>query len=109
MPNNSKKLVEEVETNGECQKKALLFELDNVALDGRELVYDVLSGILEEKDVKFSFSLFCQHCLYPPVKNYIPTLLSKSGRTRLSDDKLTAEVNEAVKLMFVDGLSLIHI
>ncbi len=84
-------------------KKALLFELDNVGVKGRELIYDVLSGILEEKDVDFNFGLFCQHCLYPPTKNYIPTLLSKSGRTRLSEEKLTSEVSEAVKLMFVDG------
>lgn len=84
-------------------KKALLFELDNVAVKGRDLVYDVLSGILEEKDVDFSFGMFCQYCLYPPAKNYIPTILTKSGRTRLSEEKLAAEVSEAVKLMFVDG------
>lgn len=87
----------------QCNNKALLFELDNVAVEGRELIYDVLSGILEEKGVAFSFAMFCQFCLYPPVKNFIPTILAKSGRARMSEEKLTAEVNEAVNAMFVDG------
>ena len=103
MPDNKQQSAADTEEQEECLAKALLFELDNVAVKGRELVYDVLSGILEEKDVDFSQGLFSQYCLYPPVKSYIPTLLHRSGRTRLSEEKLTDEVNEAVKLMFVDG------
>lgn len=83
--------------------KALFFELDNVAVKGRELVYDIVSGILEEKGVDFSRGLFCQYCLYQPIKVFVPEILAKLGRTRLSEDKLVAEIEEAVKLTFVDG------
>jgi len=103
MAKKKQPVVDAPEAEPEKPKKALLFELDNVALKGRELLYDVLSGILEEKGVDFSFGHFCKYCLHPPAKNYIPTLLHKSGKTRLSEEKLVGEVTEAVKLMFFDG------
>ena len=104
MANKKEAVIEDVEVQEEgCNTKALLFELDNVALSGRELVYDILSGILEEKGVDFTIGQFCQYCLHAPVKSFIPTLLSNCGRTRLSEEKLIAEINESVKLMFVDG------
>lgn len=103
MAKKKKPVTPESEVDEECRVKALLFELDNVALAGRELVYDVLSGVLEEKGVKLSVGQFCQYCLYAPVQSFVPTLLANCGRTRLSEEKLIAEVNEAVKLMFVDG------
>lgn len=103
MPKKNKKPQSEPEVSEDISRKALLFELDNVALKGRELVFDVLSGILEEKGVKLSFGMFCQQCLYPPVKNYIPGILSSAGKNRLSSDKLASEVDDAVMMMFVDG------
>lgn len=103
MPKKRNKTQPSVEAPEEMSRKALLFELDNVALKGRELVFDVLSGILEEKGIKLSMGMFCQHCLYPPVKNYMPGLLSSAGKNRLSPEKLALEVNDAVMMMFVSG------
>jgi hypothetical protein len=78
MAKKEKPVVEEAEVQEEgCNTKALLFELDNVALAGRELVYDIVSGILEAKGVDFSIGQFCKYCLRAPVKSFIPTLLSK--------------------------------
>lgn len=92
-----------VEEKGETVcAKALLFELENVAVKGRGLVYDVLSGILEGKGLEFSHGMFCKHCLYPPVKHFIPQILSLN-KSRLSEDKLGAELCEAIKLIFMDS------
>lgn len=103
MPKKNKKTPPESEVAEELNRKALLFELDNVALKGRELVFDVLSGLLEEKGIKLSFGMFCQYCLYPPVKSYIPGILSGAGKNRFSPEKLAMEINDAVMMMFVDG------
>ncbi len=81
----------------------LLFELENVAVGGRSLAYDVLKSLFSEKEVEISRVLFMRHCLSPCPKEYMPRLLDAVDRKRLSPDKLVGEVKDATAACYKDG------
>ncbi|MBA4388052.1 MAG: hypothetical protein C0404_08735 [Verrucomicrobia bacterium] len=81
---------------------AILLELDNTAVNGRQLIFTVLKRVLEDKDITMTPVIFAKHCLQFPVRQYVPTLLHATGKTRLSPEKLTAEIVSAIKSAFLD-------
>jgi len=82
---------------------AVLFELENVAGDGRRIVFDVLKSVLADKGVKLTPLVFSKECLQPSVSSFLPGLLQSVGKTRLSEQKLLAEITEGIKLSFAGG------
>lgn len=87
----------------EPAKRALLFELENVAVNGRQVIYDVLCDVLKEKDVKLTSSIFAIHCLYLPVKSFVAPVLEATGKKKLPEDKLSAEIMEKVHAEMTGG------
>lgn len=74
----------------------LLFELENVALGGRTLAFEVLKNLFAERDVKLDRVIFMRHCLSPCPKEYLPKLLEEVDRKRLSADKFVGEIKAAM-------------
>jgi beta-phosphoglucomutase-like phosphatase (HAD superfamily) len=80
-----------------------MIELDTVALDGRKVAFDVMKSILAEKDIALTPLLYSRYCLYPPAKRFLPALLKAVGKTRLSEDKLAAEITEGIGHCLVEA------
>ena len=85
----------------------LLFELENIAVDGRTLAYDVLKNLFKDREVDLSRVLFMRHCVSPCPKEYLPKLLEAVDRKRLSADKLVGEIKQAMTACLDDsGLTM---
>lgn len=82
-------------------RKALLFELENMAADGHRLVYEAFRSVLKDKGIALSPASFSRYCICQSLPVFVPILLKIAGKERLSADKLcsdmTAAVNEAFK------------
>jgi beta-phosphoglucomutase-like phosphatase (HAD superfamily) len=91
-----KETSESVERNSPEPGKAVLFELENQAVQGRQVVYDTLKALLSSKSIPFTPAMFSRHVLDSPVAEYVPALLKEQGKTRLSEEKLEAEIAEKV-------------
>jgi beta-phosphoglucomutase-like phosphatase (HAD superfamily) len=83
--------------------RAILFEMEFVALKGRQLIFDMLKKLLADKGIELSPVLFSRYCMSPRVKHFVSILLSTSGKTRFSDAKLVQEINEGVRASLLDG------
>ena len=86
--------------NANPQPMAILIELENIAVQGRRLMYEALSDILEKKGAKMKPFLFSRFCLYSSSKKYLPDLLKAVGKERLSADKMAEEVDAAIAAAF---------
>ena len=100
MENKTEDLSRENETE---LPRAVLVELENVAVKGRQIIFDVLKSVLADKDVKLTPVMFSRYCPQPLAKNFLPDLLDGTGKKRLSEGKLLAEVMQGIKLSLTDG------
>lgn len=83
-------------------QRAILLELENVAVKGRQIVYDVLKSVLADKGIDLTSMAFSRYCLYPSVKYFLPALLAAEEKKRLSKDKLLAEITQGITLSLTD-------
>ena len=74
---------------------AMLVELDNVAIPGRKMVYNILKKLLAERDAELTPMLFMHYCIGCCPKTYLPGLLAVMDKKRLSADKMAAELSQA--------------
>jgi beta-phosphoglucomutase-like phosphatase (HAD superfamily) len=84
------------------QKCAILFELENIAVGGRQIVFDVLKKAMADKGVKLIPALFSRYCLAHSFGNGIGELLETAGKGRVSKDKLASEVKDEVKTVLLN-------
>jgi beta-phosphoglucomutase-like phosphatase (HAD superfamily) len=89
--------------DADFSSRAILVEMDTVALDGRKIGYDVMQSLLAEKGIVLTPMLFARHGLHPPVRRFLPDLLKAAGKTRLSEDKLAAEITEGIGHCLLDA------
>jgi len=75
---------------------AFLFELENSAVDGRKMLFDVCKQLLGERDAELTPELFVRYCTIPSPARFVPALLDAMGKKRLSAEKLAAEITEAL-------------
>ena len=92
-----------VESDDSPAQRAVLFELENVAVKGRQVVFDVLGSVLADKGIKLTPAMFSRHCHESSLKQFLPALLASEGRTRLSEDKLQEEIAEGIRLSLTGG------
>lgn len=85
------------------RRRGILLELDNIATNGREVFFNALKKILEDKEIELTPVLFSKHCLQLPVRLFVPALLNMVGRSRLSPDKLTVEICTGIRSAFLGG------
>ena len=84
-------------------KRAVLFELERIAVKGHQIIFDALKETLESKGVTLEPATFSRYCLHHTPPRYLPVLLKAAEKTRLHEDKILSEFTEKVKAAFVDG------
>ena len=62
------------------QKLGLLFEIENMAVDGRRIAYDVAKSLFADKAVELTKPFFSRYCLHPSPEQYVPLVLESSGK-----------------------------
>jgi len=88
---------EKTKENAPRSRYAILLEIENTALKGRQLFQGVLKKTLGEKGVELDLSTFSRYCLDVPTGDSLPRILKAASKTRLSEEKLLAEITESLK------------
>lgn len=92
-----------VEQQKNTTNQAVLFELENLAIKGRQLVYDVLKKALADNDIALTLNMFSRYCSQPSVKQFIPVMLKMAPKAKVSEAKLIPEISEAINNVFLAG------
>lgn len=82
---------------------ALLFELENIAFQGRQIIFDVIQSVLADKDMTLTPVLFSRCCVDKPLDEGLPRLLKLLGHPRVNADKLIPEIREGIRASLVDN------
>ncbi|MFT5124644.1 MAG: beta-phosphoglucomutase-like phosphatase (HAD superfamily) [Kiritimatiellia bacterium] len=77
---------------------AILFELDNLIGNARYAAFEVLSGILKEKNITFTGPEFARYCLFSKPQYYIEAVQEAVGAKKLSTAKLIEDVESGIGL-----------
>jgi len=85
------------------QSGAVLFELENVAVKGRQIVCKVLQRVLAAKDVEVTPLIFCRYYLGSSMESFLTNVLESAGKTRLSKEKLALEIKQGIDKAFSNG------
>jgi beta-phosphoglucomutase-like phosphatase (HAD superfamily) len=80
------------------QKHAVIFELENLVGNARLAAFDVLKGILNEKNMEFEAPLFSRYCLYSKPEYYVEQVQEAVGAKKLSTRKLIEDVENGIGL-----------
>lgn len=77
---------------------AILLELDTVALAGRSLLFDIVKKRLSDEDVTLNDKLFIRYCVDVAPNAFVKDLIASSGKTKISDSKVTESVQQAFRV-----------
>lgn len=106
MAEQSEAVVESKADKGKAggrQTIGLLFELENVAVRGRAVLYEVVKSALAERDAELTPLLFTRHCLDASPAAFSERLLDAVGKQRSSADKLADDITKGMALSLSDG------
>jgi beta-phosphoglucomutase-like phosphatase (HAD superfamily) len=81
-------------------RRALLFELENLAVDGHHLVYEAVRTVLKDRSIELTPGIFSRYCVCRPPRIFAPILLKNAGKERVSADKLCSEMTAAISEAF---------
>lgn len=95
--------VENAAEQKNAPNRAVLFEMENLAIKGRQLAFDVLKKSLAEKDITLTLNMFSRYCSQPSVKQFLPLMLKSETKAKVSEAKLISEISEAINNAFVSG------
>ena len=70
--------------------RAILFELEGIAINGRQILFDVMKGALAGKKVKLTPVLFSRYCLDVSLNDSVATLLGQVNKDM--DEKIVATI-----------------
>ena len=90
------------EESGELQL-ALIFELENLAIGGRKITYDVYKTVLGEQNFKLTPVQFSRYCLHPNPVTSITNLMESGEKGKKISEKLINEIKDDAKLSLVDA------
>jgi len=80
------------------RRYAVIFELENLVGNARLAAFEVLKGILNEKDIKFEAPEFSRHCLFSGPEYYVEQVQEAVGAKKLSTRKLIEDVESGIGL-----------
>jgi len=83
--------------------RAVLFDLENVAVQGHQLLYNTLGEVLAGKKVKLTQPLFSRFCLDATLYECVCGLLTFEDKKGVRRDKLVAQVGERLKARLTAG------
>ncbi len=79
---------------------AVLFDLESAAVNGHAVAYAAVEGVFKAKGITLSPSAYARYCLAMQPSAYVKRLLQLFDKPRISADKLTADVEKAIKAAF---------
>ncbi len=87
----------------------LFFDLDTVALPGRQIAFDATVEAFKKKEIDITFPMFVKHGLLSAPQYYIPSLMAAAGKagagTKLMEDEVFKAVLDGLKsAKFDEGL-----
>ncbi len=95
------------EAEHQQKKRSVFFEVENVAVNARRMVYDVMESVLGDKGVKLDRITFARHCSDCDISGFVSKLLEAQKKTRLSEDKIIEDIEQGIKLSLTDtGLKM---
>jgi beta-phosphoglucomutase-like phosphatase (HAD superfamily) len=89
-------------------REAILLEFENVAFNGRQVMFDVLKSLLADKDVKLTPVMYSRYCIDRPMSEALPALLKSVAKTRGSAEKLASEASRGLQLSLTGGTAKPH-
>jgi beta-phosphoglucomutase-like phosphatase (HAD superfamily) len=84
------------EKNDNSSECAILFELENVSIAGRDIRYKAIEKVLSGKSVKISPVLYSRYGVDVSLKQFLVEMFSQAGKKITSEDKLLADTLKAI-------------
>lgn len=105
MPTDVKEKTEQQEEQAESVESqesefAVLFELEELAVKGREATFELLKNMLAEHSITFTEPQFSRFCCYSSPKFYVSDLLEVLGAKKISDEKFMEDVTSGMAMFF---------
>lgn len=75
---------------------AVVFQLEDIAVIGRKIAYEVLKKALGEQKIDLSIPVFSRYCLNSTPQTYIPAMMEPLGIRKISAEKLVDHVVSAI-------------
>lgn len=72
-------------------REVLFFELEYVAVNGRQLMFDTLKQVMKSKDIEVTSALFARCGLTPRPGKAVQTMIESSGRNLSTGDQLAEQ------------------
>ncbi|MEI8207253.1 MAG: hypothetical protein WCG03_10280 [Kiritimatiellales bacterium] len=88
-------------------REVLFFELEYVAVNGRQLMFDVLKQVMKSKEIEVTPALFARYGLTPRPGQAIRSIIEASGRNLTTGDQLTDQAENLLAKAFVDKAVLV--
>jgi len=79
---------------------ALLFELENIVVEGRSAIFNVLNSILTEQGTELSQANFSRYCTCSVPSRYMADLLVTLGTKKLSADKTIEDLDSGLAMFY---------
>ena len=83
-------------------REVLFFELEYVAVNGRQLMFDVLKQVMKSKDIDVTPALFVRCGLTPRPGKAIQAMIEASGRNLTTGDQLAEQAENLLGKAFAD-------
>jgi beta-phosphoglucomutase-like phosphatase (HAD superfamily) len=87
-------------------REVLFFELEYVAVNGRQIMFDVLKQVMKSKDIDVTPALFARCGLTPRPGKAIQSMIEASGRNLTTGDQLTEQAETIIVKAFADKVVL---
>ena len=75
---------------------AVLFQLEDVAVNGRKIAYEILKKTLGEQKIDFPIPLFSRYCVDSTPQGYLPAMMAPLGIRKVSVENLVENVTRAI-------------
>lgn len=82
---------------------ALLFELENIGFQGRQVVFDVFKSVLADKDMQLKPVHFSRCCVDASIEAAVPQLLEILNHPRMSAEKLVPDIVQGIRSSLSDN------
>jgi beta-phosphoglucomutase-like phosphatase (HAD superfamily) len=100
MPNkadkNKSREADEHQPHTPAQAYAILFQMEDVAVNGRKNAYEILKKILGERKIDFPAHLFSRYCVDSTPQAYLPALMEPLKIREVSVENLVENVTRAI-------------
>jgi beta-phosphoglucomutase-like phosphatase (HAD superfamily) len=87
-------------------REVLFFELEYVAVNGRQIMFDVLKQVMKSKEIDVTPALFARCGLTPRPGQAIQAMIQASGRNLTTGDQLTEQAEGLLIKAFAEKAEL---